>query len=209
MGLTIATLVGVPLAAAVGQWLGWRAAFVIVGLLGVAAFVMVAIFVPFIPANDHASPLTELAALKNKQVWLTLSIGAIGFGGLFAVFSYVKPTMMNLASVSESGIPWVLALFGVGMMVGNLVGARLADKNLEKTIRGILIWGVVVLTLFYWTAHHAVLGSINILLVGTLVALGGVSISAGLGWASTAYVGALLAAAGLVIHAYVLSQQKN
>lgn len=244
MGLTVATLVGVPLAALAGQWLGWRSAFVIVGLLGIAAFVMVAIFVPFIPANDHASPLTELTALKNKQVWLTLAIGAVGSGGLFAVFSYVKPTMMNQAGISESVMPWVLALFGVGMVAGNLIGARLADIHLEKTIRGILLWGVFVLSSFYWTSHHPLWGSITILLVGTLVALGpalqsrlmdvageaqtlaaalnhsafnaanalgawlgGVSISAGLGWDSTAYVGAFLAAAGVGIHAYVLYQQ--
>lgn len=243
MGLTVATLIGVPIAAMVGQWLGWRSAFVIVGLMGVLAFIMVAIYVPFIPANDHASPLLELSALKNKQVWLTLAIGAIGFGGLFAVFSYVKPTMMTLAGVKESTVPWILALFGVGMVAGNLIGARLADIHLEKTIRGILIWGIIVLAAFYWTSEYAVLGSINILLIGTLVALGpalqsrlmdvagkaqtlaaalnhsafnaanalgawlgGASISVGLGWQSTAYVGALLAVGGFAVHHYVLKR---
>lgn len=246
MGLTVATLVGVPVAAAIGQGLGWRAAFVIVGVLGAIAFVMVAIFVPLIPANDHASPWSELAALKNKQVWLTLGIGAIGGGGLFAVFSYVKPTMMQLAGVDEGSIPWVLALFGIGMVGGNLIGARLADKHLEKTIRGILFWGVLVLGLFYWTSHHAILGAINIMLVGTLVALGpalqsrlmdvagkaqtlaaalnhsafnaanalgawlgGVTISAGLGWNSTAWVGALLALAGIAMHSWTLVQARQ
>lgn len=246
MGLTVATLVGVPIAAAIGQWLGWRAAFVIVGVLAIIAFLMVALFVPFIPANDHASPWSELAALKNKQVWLTLGIGAIGGCGLFAVFSYVKPTMMQLAGMSEDTIPWVLALFGIGMVTGNLVGARLADKHLENTIRGILIWGVMVLLLFYWTSHHAILGSINIMLIGTLVALGpalqsrlmdvagkaqtlaaalnhsafnaanalgawlgGVTISAGLGWNSTAWVGALLALAGIAMHGWTLVQARK
>lgn len=85
--------------------------------------------------------MLELTALKNKQVWITLGIGAIGFGGLFAVFSSVKPTMMQLAGLGEQTIPWVLALFGVGMIAGNLVGARLADWHLSKTIRGILWWG--------------------------------------------------------------------
>lgn len=241
MGLTVATLIGVPIAAAVGQWLGWRAAFGIVGLLGIVAFVMVAMLVPYIPANDHANPLDELTALKNKQVWLTLGIGAIGSGGLFAVFSYVKPTMMQVAGMGESTIPWVLALFGLGMVAGNLIGARLADKHLENTIKGILIWGVFILLLFYWTSHHAVLGSINIMLIGTLVALGpalqsrlmdvagkaqtlaaalnhsafnaanalgawlgGISIGAGLGWSSTAWVGALLALGGIAMHRWTL-----
>ena len=239
LGLTVATLIGVPLAAALGQWLSWRAAFVFVGVVGVLSFLMVARCVPYIPANDHASPLLELTALKNKQVWITLGIGAIGFGGLFAVFSYVKPTMMQLAGLGEQTIPWVLALFGVGMIAGNLVGARLADWHLSKTIRGILWWGVLVLSAFYWTSHHPILGPINILLIGTLVALGpalqarlmdvageaqtlaaalnhsafnaanalgawlgGVAISAGLGWDSTAYVGALFALGGIAIHSW-------
>jgi len=239
LGLTVATLIGVPLAAALGQWLSWRAAFVFVGVVGVLSFMMVARCVPYIPANDHASPLRELTALKNKQVWITLGIGAIGFGGLFAVFSYVKPTLMHLAGLGESTIPWVLALFGVGMIAGNLIGARLADWNLTKTIRGILWWGVLVLSAFYWTSQHPILGPINILLIGTLVALGpalqarlmdvageaqtlaaalnhsafnaanalgawlgGVAISAGLGWNSTAYVGALFAIGGIGMHAW-------
>lgn len=239
LGLTVATLIGVPLAAALGQWLSWRAAFVFVGVVGVLSFMMVARCVPYIPANDHASPLRELTALKNKQVWITLGIGAIGFGGLFAVFSYVKPTLMHLAGLGESTIPWVLALFGVGMIAGNLIGARLADWNLTKTIRGILWWGVLVLSAFYWTSQHPILGPINILLIGTLVALGpalqarlmdvageaqtlaaalnhsafnaanalgawlgGVAISAGLGWDSTAYVGALFALGGIAMHSW-------
>ena len=239
LGLTVATLIGVPLAAALGQWLSWRAAFVFVGVVGVLSFLMVARCVPYIPANDHASPLLELTALKNKQVWITLGIGAIGFGGLFAVFSYVKPTMMQLAGLSEGAIPWVLALFGMGMIAGNLVGARLADWHLNKTIRGILWWGVLVLGAFYWTAHHPILGPINIMLIGTLVALGpalqarlmdvagkaqtlaaalnhsafnaanalgawlgGVAISAGLGWDSTAYVGVLFALGGIAMHSW-------
>lgn len=172
LGLTVATLIGVPLAAALGQWLSWRAAFVFVGVVGVLTFVTVARYVPYIPANDHASPLLELTALKNKEVWITLAIGAIGFGGLFAVFSYVKPTMMHLAGLGEDSIPWVLALFGVGMIAGNLIGARLADWHLHHTIRGILWWGVLVLSAFYWTSHHPILGPINIMLIGTLVALG-------------------------------------
>lgn len=239
LGLTVATLIGVPLATALGQWLSWRAAFALVGAIGVLTFIMVSLYVPFIPANDHASPLLELTALKNKQVWITLGIGAIGFGGLFAVFSYVKPTMMHLAGLGESTIPWVLALFGIGMIAGNVVGARLADWHLDKTIRGILWWGVLVLSAFYWTAHHPILGPINIMLIGTLVALGpalqarlmdvageaqtlaaalnhsafnaanalgawlgGVAISAGLGWNSTAYVGALFALGGIGMHVW-------
>ncbi|WP_440268230.1 MFS transporter [Cupriavidus gilardii] len=172
LGLTVATLVGVPIAAAIGQWLGWRSAFALVGLIGALTVLLVWRWVPFVPADRHASPLRELSALGRKQVWLTLGIGAIGFGGMFAVFSYIKPTMIELAHMPASGIPFVLALFGVGMVIGNLAGSKLADKALMPTIGGVLVWSAAVLGAFVLTAPHAWLASANVLLIGTVVALG-------------------------------------
>jgi DHA1 family inner membrane transport protein len=174
-------------------------------------------------------------------VWLTLGIGAIGFGGLFAVFSYVKPTMIEVAGLPLAGVPVVLALFGLGMVIGNVLGSRLADRALMPTVGGMLVWSIVVLVAFVFTAQHVVLGSINIFLIGTVVAigpalqirlmdvageaqvlaaalnhsafnvanalgawLGGVAISAGLGWTSTGWVGALLALAGLGVFAWAV-----
>ncbi|WP_159916554.1 MFS transporter [Pantoea sp. 18069] len=172
LGLTIATLVGVPLAAGLGQWLGWRAAFALVGAIAMLAVALVWRWIPALSAPAGASPWRELGALRSKQVWLTLGIAAIGFGGMFSVFSYVKPTLMNLAGLPEQGVPFVLALFGVGMVAGNLVGSRLADKALMPTIGGMLAWSGAVLLLFCFTAHNLWLGSFNVLLVGTAVALG-------------------------------------
>ncbi|KWW39618.1 MFS transporter, DHA1 family, inner membrane transport protein [Cupriavidus metallidurans] len=172
LGLTVATLVGVPIAAGIGTWLGWRAAFVIVGAIGALTALLVWRWVPFVPADRHASPLRELSALARKQVWFTLGIGAIGFGGMFAVFSYVKPTMLEVAHMPASGIPIVLALFGVGMVAGNLAGAKLADKALMPTIGGVLLWSALVLGAFVYTAPHPWLASLNVMLVGTAVALG-------------------------------------
>ena len=114
----------------------------------------------------------ELSALARKQVWFTLGIGAIGFGGMFAVFSYVKPTMLEVAHMPVSGIPIVLALFGVGMVTGNLAGARLADKALMPTVGGVLVWSALVLGAFVFTAPYPWLASLNVMLVGTAVALG-------------------------------------
>ncbi len=241
LGLTTATLIGVPLAAGLGQWLGWRAAFVFVGLIALACAALVHGCVPAIAADRSASPLRELGALRRKQVWLTLGIASIGFGGMFAVFSYVKPTMMALAGLSEAGVPFVLALFGLGMVAGNLLGARLADRALMPAIGGLLVWSALVLAVFSLTASHLALGAFNVMLVGTLVAIGpalqvrlmdvagdaqslaaalnhaafnlanalgawigGVAIDAGLGWASTGWVGALLALGGLVVYAVAL-----
>ena len=98
LGLTGATLVGVPIATWLGQVLGWRAAFVFVGLIALLAIVLVRRDIPNI-APAGASPWRELGALKRKQVWLTLGIAAIGFGGMFSVFSYIKPTLIEVAGL--------------------------------------------------------------------------------------------------------------
>ena len=170
-GLTIATLVGVPIAAWLGQHLGWRAAFVLVSAIAALACVLVRRFVPDMPAAHGASPWKELGALARPQVWLTLGIGAIGFGGMFSVFSYIKPTLTEVAGLSVGAVPLVLALFGVGMVVGNLVGSRLADKSLIRTIAGVLVWDALVLGAIVFTAPDVIAISINVFLVGTIVAI--------------------------------------
>jgi DHA1 family inner membrane transport protein len=172
LGLTSATLVGVPIAAALGQWLGWRAAFVLVGVIALAAALLVHRNVPNLRPDAGASPLRELGALAKPQVWLTLGIGAIGFGGMFAVFSYIKPTLLEVAGMPLSWVPAVLALFGLGMVAGNLVGARLADRALMRTIGVMLVWSGLVLALFTVTAHHPVTAALNVFLIGTIVAIG-------------------------------------
>ncbi|AOW14051.1 MFS transporter [Hydrogenophaga crassostreae] len=245
-GLTVATLLGVPLAAWLGQHFGWRSAFVLVGAIALLAVFLIHRHVPEIAAPANASPLGELSALRNKQVWLTLGIAAIGFGGLFAVFSYVKPTMIEAAGLPLGGVPVMLALFGLGMVVGNVLGSRLADRHLMRTVGGMLVWSIVVLLAYSFTAHHVVAGAINLFLIGTTVAicpalqirlmdvageaqvmaaalnhsafnvanalgawLGGAAISAGMGWTSTGWVGALLAVAGLAIFGWAYAESKK
>jgi DHA1 family inner membrane transport protein len=171
-GLTLATLLGVPLAAWMGQHWGWRAAFVLVGAIAALACLLIRHGVPDDPAAHGASPLRELHALAQPQVWLTLGIAAIGFGGMFAVFSYVKPLLTDVTGLSVNAVPLVLALFGLGMVVGNLVGARLADKHLMRTIGGLLAWSVAVLAAIPFTAPYVVAICINVFLLGTVVAIG-------------------------------------
>ena len=171
-GLTLATLAGVPLAAWLGQHWGWRAAFVLVGAIAALACLLVRHGVPDDPAPHGASPLRELGALAQPQVWLTLGIAAIGFGGMFAVFSYIKPLLTEVTGMSVDAVPLVLALFGTGMVTGNLVGARLADKALMRTIGGLLVWSVLVLAAIPFTAPYTVAICINVFLLGTIVAFG-------------------------------------
>ncbi len=167
LGLAVATLLGVPLATALGQTLGWRAAFAAVAAIGALAILLIRRFVPADAADANASPFRELGALRRLQVWLTLGIGAVGSGGMFAVFSYITPTLVNVAGIREALVPFVLCVFGTGMIIGNVAGSRLADRALLPTIGGLLIWNATVLGLLVFTAGHAWLAVINVLLIGT------------------------------------------
>jgi DHA1 family inner membrane transport protein len=167
LGLAVATLLGVPLATSFGQTLGWRAAFAAVGAIGALAILLIWRFVPADAADADASPFRELGALRRLQVWLTLGIGAVGSGGMFAVFSYITPTLVNVAGIREALVPFVLCVFGTGMIIGNVAGSRLADRALLPTIGGLLVWNATVLGLLVFTAGHAWLAVINVLLIGT------------------------------------------
>jgi DHA1 family inner membrane transport protein len=147
IGLTVATIVGVPMANVVGQWIGWRWGFVIVAVLAALTATAVYIFAPRAPADAGASPLRELGALGRGRVWLTLGIGAIGFGGMFCVYTYLASTMREVTHASAA-LPVVLAVFGAGMTVGTLVCAWAADRALIPAIGGVLLWSAGALALY-------------------------------------------------------------
>ena len=167
LGLAVATLLGVPLATSLGQVLGWRAAFVAVAAIGALAILLIWRSVPADEADADASPFRELGALRRLQVWLTLGIGAVGSGGMFAVFSYITPTLVNVAGIREALVPFVLCVFGTGMIIGNIVGSWLADRALLPPIGGLLVWNATVLGLLVFTAGHAWLAVANVLVIGT------------------------------------------
>jgi MFS transporter, DHA1 family, inner membrane transport protein len=172
LGLTVATLVGTPVATWFGQAMSWRIAFAAVGFMGALTVALIWLFLPRDRVEEGASPLRELGAFKRKQVWFTLGIGAVGFGGLFSVFSYIASTATQVAHMPESAVPVMMALFGSGMILGNLVGAWFADKNLMGTIAGTLVGSIVVMTALWLTAENPVLLSICVFLVGCSVAIG-------------------------------------
>jgi MFS transporter, DHA1 family, inner membrane transport protein len=154
LGLTVATIVGVPLANWLGQAFGWRWGFAVVAALALTCAALIAIFVPRDRAANGASPLRELGALKRTQVWLTLATGAIGFGGLFAVYTYLGSTLIDVTGVAAGMVPFVLAAFGVGMTAGNLIVPRFADRALMPTAGVLLVWSAVVLALYPWASGH-------------------------------------------------------
>jgi DHA1 family inner membrane transport protein len=137
-GLSISNVIGVPFATWLGQTYGWRLLFVLVGFIGLLTLVLVWRFVPFQPAHPDASIVRELGALKRLQVWLAILIGVVGFGGFFATYTYIAHTMTLVAGVPSSLIPVVVALYGLGMVAGNIVGGRIADKSVMGTLYKVL-----------------------------------------------------------------------
>ncbi len=134
LGLTAANVVGVPASSFLGQQLGWRAAYWFVAVVGITTVVLVWRRVPSVAAVEGAHPREELRALSRPQVWLTVAIGAVGFGGMFAVYSYIAPILTEAAGWSTRAVPIALALFGVGMTIGTVLGGRLADWSVPRAL---------------------------------------------------------------------------
>jgi DHA1 family inner membrane transport protein len=171
LGLSVANVVGVPFATWLGQWLGWRAAFLAVCGLGLLTAALVSLFVPVIPVHGGASPRRELAGFKRLQVWLTLGVAAIGFGGLFAVYSYITPALTQVTGVPLASVPLFLSVIGLGMVAGSLVGGWLADRALMASILIGLVWSGVVLGLFVLAAHNPWTAVADLFLMGGVVAI--------------------------------------
>nr|WP_306427707.1 MULTISPECIES: MFS transporter [unclassified Brevibacterium] len=165
LGMTIANIVGVPAATVLGAQLGWRTSYFVFAAVGVVNFLAVALFVPAVGATgtntatgdpapaQRPSTRAELRTLARPQVVLTLLAGSLGFGGMFAVYTYIAPTVTDLAGAADSVVPWVLVAYGVGMTLGSLIAGPLIDKSIERAvIIGVAGLGIV-LAAFGTLAH--------------------------------------------------------
>ncbi|WP_417501609.1 MFS transporter [Marinobacter sp.] len=243
MGLALALLFGNPLATLLGQHLEWRYAFGFVAVIAAITTVLVFVFLPLNRDETRHSSLSELRAFNSPQILYPLAIGAVGFAGMFCVFSYLAPTLLNVTQVEPIWIPVGLFVFGLGGFVGNILGGWLFDRFQFRSVGLILLWAAVVLALFpvatgsLWSiliacflvalmvamgpalqthlmdvahgaqtlaaaSHHAAFNLANA--IGPW--LGGMAISAGMGWQVTGYVGSATAVAGLLI--FLVAQKK-
>lgn len=236
-GLTVANVVGVPLGTLVGQTLGWRTTFAVVAGLGVIGLAGIAKLVPDLPKPEGVRLRHELAAFRNVQVLLAMAMTILGFGGVFAAVTYLAPMMTDVAGYADSSVTWLLVLFGLGMVAGNLIGGKFADRALMPLLYISLSALAVVLALFTLTAHNKIAAAVTITLIGALgfatvpplqkrvldqasgaptlasamnigafnlgnalsAWLGGLVISAGLGYTAPNWVGAVLAGSALVL----------
>ncbi len=237
LGLTLAMLLGNPVATLLGQYFGWRSAFLLVGVIALCTIALVWRYVPQRDDEARSDPRKELQAFRLPQVWMALGIAAVGFAGMFCVFSYLAPTMLEVTGTSAQMIPFALAAFGAGGIIGNIAGGKLFDRLQFRAVGLVLLWSIAVLLFFTYAAHALWSVMLGIGLVGTMIALaaplqirlmdiaheapslaaasnhaafnlanalgpwlGGMAITAGLGWTSTGYIGAATALVGLGLY---------
>ncbi|HBT58525.1 MAG TPA: MFS transporter, partial [Pseudomonas sp.] len=171
LGLTIAILIGNPLATLMGQSIDWRYAFVAVALIALLTMLLVAWVLPLDRSEHRSNPLTELQAFRRIQVWYALGIGAIGFAGMFCVFSYLAVTLLEVTRVSPLVVPVAVATFGAGTLAGNLLGGWLFERLQFRAVAVVLIWSVLVLLFFPFAVQTLWSALLAAFLVGTMVAL--------------------------------------
>ncbi|MDJ0393119.1 MFS transporter [Rhodococcus sp. G-MC3] len=236
-GLTAANVLGVPFGTFLGQTHGWRSTFWAITVIGVIALIGIVALVPRSDGDAPTSLRSEMRAFRSGQVWFSIAITVLGYGGMFGAFTYIAYTLTEVSGFTSSSVPWLLVLFGVGLFVGNYLGGKAADRNLTVTLLSLLSVLTVVLVVFAFSAESQLATVISLFLMGafgfaTVPALqmrvmsfateaptmasganiaafnlgnalgawlGGVTISAGLGYTSPIWAGAMITVAAVVV----------
>ncbi|MCT9624845.1 MFS transporter [Pseudarthrobacter equi] len=167
-GLTAANVLGVPFGTLLGQAAGWRATFWAITVIGVAALAGILALVPRQAGAAEAggSLRSELGAFRSGQVWLSIVVTVLGFGGMFGAFTYIAYTLTEVSGFAASTVPWLLVVFGVGLFAGNTLGGKAADRNVDRTLLVVLAVLAVVLVAFALVAAHPVLTVVSLVLMG-------------------------------------------
>jgi DHA1 family inner membrane transport protein len=248
-GLTAANVLGVPFGTLLGQAAGWRATFWGITVIGVVALAGILALVPSAAgAKAEAGGLRrELSAFRSVQVWLSIVVTILGYGGMFGAFTYIAYTLTEVSGFAASTVPWLLIVFGVGLFAGNTLGGRAADRNVDRTLLVVLAALAVILVVFALTAGSPPLTVASLVLMGgfgfatvpglqmrvmkyassapTLASganigafnvgnalgawLGGVTITAGLGYTSPIWAGAGITLLGLVVMALAAAKARR
>lgn len=181
MGLTLSNIIGVPFGTFIGQLLGWKMTFVVISVLGL--FTLIGI-IKYVPNQEETQPISiknELNVLKDLKLWLTLGVTLFGFSSVFAYFTYISQILINVSNIEERWISFVLIIFGVGVTLGNIIGGRLADWNLNKTLQIIFVIFPIYIFLMYYIQNYSVLMVVGIFVFGLI----GFSMSPSLQFKST------------------------
>jgi DHA1 family inner membrane transport protein len=248
-GLTAANVLGVPFGTLLGQAAGWRATFWAITVIGVVALAGILALVPKAAGapGETGGLRGELRAFRSRQVWLSIAVTVLGFGGMFGAFTYIAYTLTEVSGFAAGTVPWLLILFGLGLFAGNTLGGKAADRNLDRTLLAVLAVLSVVLVAFALTAASQVLAIASLVLMGgfgfatvpglqmrvmkyassapTLASganigafnvgnalgawLGGVTITAGLGYTSPIWAGAGITLLGVAVMAFAAAAAKR
>ncbi|MBP2411867.1 DHA1 family inner membrane transport protein [Arthrobacter stackebrandtii] len=246
-GLTAANVLGVPFGTLLGQQAGWRSTFWAITAIGIIALIGILALVPNIAHERSAGLRGELRAFKSRQVWLSITVTVLGYGGMFGAFTYIAFTLTSVSGFAATTVPWLLILFGVGLFIGNTLGGKAADRNVDKTLLVVLSILAVILVVFALTASSQFMAIASLVLMGgfgfatvpglqmrvmtwataapTLASganigafnlgnalgawLGGVTITAGLGYTSPIWAGAGLTVLAVAVMAFAAADGRK
>ncbi|MDH5141088.1 MFS transporter [Staphylococcus cohnii] len=181
MGLSLSNILGVPFGTLIGQNFGWPMTFIIISIIGALALIGIIIFVPMKKETVKSSVLNELKILKEKRLWLTLAVTLFGFSSVFAYFTYISTVLIDVSHVQENLISYLLIIFGIGVTLGNVVGGKLADWNLNKALKMIFSVFTLYFILLYFVQMNGLLMVAGIFFFGLI----GFSMSPSLQYKST------------------------
>jgi DHA1 family inner membrane transport protein len=167
-GLTVATVIGVPLGTFLGQQLGWRSTFWAISIIGVVALIGIQLLVHTSAAGAKTDLRSEMRAFREPQVWVSIAVGVLAFGGVVGAFTYIAFTLTEVSGFASSMVPWLLVLFGVGTFIGNWAGGKAADRSLNGSLIAIMAVLAAVLALFALTAENQILTLVSLVLMGTI-----------------------------------------
>ena len=181
MGLSLSNILGVPFGTLIGQNFGWPMTFIIISIIGAMALIGIIFFVPMTKKQEATSVKTELKILKEKRLWLTLAVTLFGFSSVFAYFTYISSVLIEVSHIQENLISYLLIIFGVGVTLGNIVGGKLADWNLNKALKIIFIMFILYFILLYFIQMNGILMVAGVFFFGLI----GFSMSPSLQYKST------------------------
>lgn len=168
-GLTIANVIGVPLGTYIGHHYSWRYTFVIIVIVGLITLLSLKLWMPNLPATKDRDLKKELAFFKLPEAWLIILMIAIGTGGLFSWYSYIAPLLTDVSGFSPDSITYILVLAGLGMLVGNFIGGKLADRfSPAKASVSLLITMAITLFIVHYISGNQVLSLIMTFITGAV-----------------------------------------
>lgn len=168
-GLTIATVTGVPLGTLIGQHWGWRAAFILIVVVGIVAMIGNLILVPStLKRGTRAAFRDQLKLVTGGRLLLAFAITAVGYGGTFVVFTYLSPLLHDISGYSEKTVAFILLLYGIAIAVGNIIGGRAANRNPLKALFYMFIIQTIILGVMYFTVPFKLAALLTIMGMGLL-----------------------------------------